>query len=214
MYETYEEPTIEFITKRLNQIPFGMLKAGEMETLLFFVLLYKNGDLDKNEFVLADKYLLTETKAARLKIDIAKRFAAQSGAEYAAAFFRAVEDKTIELEWDKTAHKISLPIFDPNCLRAFKQILAENQIPYDKGNNGSLLKLSELSFITLYLKCGENAVKENIKPLLKRQFDTADYKKVFTNGTPLPEKIKTILLEHTGDILAAISLVVPLLSRP
>ncbi len=45
-----------------------------MELLLFYVLAYYGGDLNKSVFELADKYYITEAKASRLLVEISKRY--------------------------------------------------------------------------------------------------------------------------------------------
>jgi hypothetical protein len=209
MDKNYKEPTIEFLKERFSGVPFGMVKPSEMELLLFYVLAYHDDDLQKSEFKLAQKYCITERKAANFKIEIAKRFAVNNDSTvYMLQLAKDIfESKKIILDWDGGT-KIGIPVYNPCRLRAFKQSLSENQIPYDTGNNGNLIKLTTGNFIAIFAKCGYDEIKNHIKETIKKQLDGGnEYQKVFDYGTPLTFKANKFLQENAGTILCAIPVV-------
>jgi hypothetical protein len=57
-------------------IPNEEWLLAEMEIILGFFIMYQNGtDIEESESFLAGKYKITESKAKRLKIKFAKRYA-------------------------------------------------------------------------------------------------------------------------------------------
>ena len=72
--DTMQEPTTDFIRGEFERVHFGAVRPSEMELLLFYVLAYYGGDLNKSVFELADKYYITEAKASRMLVEISKRY--------------------------------------------------------------------------------------------------------------------------------------------
>jgi hypothetical protein len=205
----YEEPTIAFLLNRFKNTPFGTLRPAELELLLFYVLAWHNNDLQKSEYELARQYLITETKAARFKVEIARRFAvSQNTKENMRQLAKAIfEDRDIIPEWEGGA-RIAVPVYDPNYLLSFKQTLAENHIPYDTGTNGNLIKLTTANFIAVFARSGYGEIKKQIKGVITAHKEHEEtYQAIFASGEPLSTKVKGFLQEYGVDILSAIPVI-------
>lgn len=205
MNADYKEPTIEFLREWFKNIPFGMVKPSELEMLMFYVLAYHNGDLDKSVYELADMYKITERKAAAFKTGIINRFVEPKTArDYVRGLAREVfEKRSITLEWEGT--KIGIPVYDACYCRAFKQCLSENQLPYDTGNNGNLIRLTTWNFIAIFARCGYTELRDQLKATIAGNLkDKAEQQKLFDYGVPLSYKIKSFLKDNSGALLGAI----------
>jgi hypothetical protein len=204
MNEGYQKPSIEMLVEYLSKIPFGSIRPTEMETLLFYVLAYKEEVLEASDFQLAQKYLITETKAARLKVDIAKRFRTVTAEKLVEQFaVKVFEERSVQLEIEGK-EKINIPIYDAIYLRAFKQVLTENQLPYETGNNGNLIKLTVTNFIAVFAKCYPG-ISSEIKKVVNAHLEAQEDKDaLFKQQIPLTKTVKDTLVEHGPAIIAAI----------
>jgi hypothetical protein len=121
--DNYTEPSKEFFLEQFSHLPFGMLRPSELELLVFYLLAYYRGDLEKSEFEIADSYMISETKAARFKVEISKRFLKGGDTARHERFMRELAEKIfvhrdITLECD--AGKIGVPVYNPCYMRALK----------------------------------------------------------------------------------------------
>jgi hypothetical protein len=206
----YEKPSIELLTEYLSKSPFGTIKTTEMETLLFYVLLFKNDDLEKSEYELAAKYYITETKAARMKVEIARRFDKKSAEEYMRDLAKKIfKEHSIDIEWDSENSKIAIPLYDPRTLRAFKEMLEKHQIPYDRGNSGKLIKLTTANFIAVFAKCYDE-INTNITGFVKTHLTKeTDRESLFNYGIPPSKIVKDFLTDNIKELIPLIKPLIP-----
>ena len=73
--EDYITPDENWLKQQFKDIPFGIMRPSEMETILsFFVIYHNEKDIEKTEEDISQKYKIAESKARRLKIEFASRY--------------------------------------------------------------------------------------------------------------------------------------------
>ena len=212
MNNNYIEPNIDYIKEYFSKTDFGIVKPSEIELLMFYILSYHKGDLNKSIWELARDYSITEQKATRYKIEIGKRFSIRNTQDDMSQLAKDIfVDNKILLDFDNS--KIGVPVNNPCYLRSLKETLSFHNLPFDMGNNGNLIKLSTWVFLAVFAKSGYSSViKKNIKTSIKNQLAEQDeFDNLFKSSIPLSATLKKFLIDNAFEILGVIPVVGSLL---
>jgi len=209
----YIEPNADFIMRHFENTEFGSVKASELELLMFYMLAYHRGDLGKPTWELEKAYGVSQQKAARLKREVARRFAGQNAKEDMERLAKDIfENRTIPLDIENS--KIGIPVYDPCVLGSLRESLAVHNLPYDTGNHGNLIRLSDWAFVAVFAKCGYgDVIRKNIGDAMKVWLrERGEFENLFKKGVPVSAALKGFLKENASDILKAVPVVGDFLS--
>jgi hypothetical protein len=194
VYPEYVEPDIDWLKKQFT-VPLGAVRLSEMEIPLAYLLMYHNSDLDKSEYDLAEIYHFSEAKARRLKTEFGLRYRRISDFASVVAGIgkKLFMDRIIEIDYDQASGKVSFPLTDPLELRAMKQALDFNNLPYHGDFNGKLVKLTADKFICIFLRY-YSGLYETLKSCLSKNLkNKADREHIFNTNLPLGYKAKKLI---------------------
>ena len=216
--ELMQEPTVEFITEQFKNLPFGSVRPSEMELLLFYVLIYHNKDLDKSVFELAGKYCMTESKLSRMLVEIFKRYR-KSGQESNIPIVRGIAARIFEGNGPYrqnitiAGETVSFVIPDPVEHRVMREELEKCRIANLYAGTGKNFKLTKADFLCFFSKYYDEVrtkIRENLKD---QQVQDGDYKAMFEQSKPVPERVRGLVPEKADKILSALRLIADLVNR-
>jgi hypothetical protein len=209
----YIEPDMLWLCSQFENIPFGAVRPSEIEIILAYVLMYHNGDIEKSEYDIAEKYHVAESKALRLKTEFGKRYR-KSGADnfpliVAEIGKRIFKDKSIEIDYDERTDKIIFILTDPSELRALKRALDFNNIPFQGDFNRKMVKLSKDKFIGIFLKYYPQ-LGETLKSFLSDHIKTdEERKRIFNSAEPLDYKAKKLIAQFAPAAINTVFSFIP-----
>lgn len=212
------EPTVEFITEQFKNLPFGAVRPSEMELLLFYVLIYHNKDLDKSVFELANKYYMTEAKASRMLVEIFKRYR-KPGQESNFPIVNGIATRIFEGNGPYrqnitiAGECVSFVIPDPVEYRVMREELEKCRIANLYAGTGKNFKLTKADFLCFFSKYYDEVRAKICENLKEQQVQDGDYKAMFEQSKPVPERIKELVPEKADKILLALRLITDLVNR-
>ena len=217
--DTMLEPTTDFIRGEFEHVHFGAVRPSEMELLLFYVLAYYGGDLNKSVFELANKYYITEAKASRMLVEISKRYR-KPGLGSNAPVIRDIAARvfagggTYRQNITVTGETVSFVIPDPVEYRAMREELEKCRIANlytGAGRNFRLTKADFLCFFSKYYDEVASKIRENLRD---QHVQDKDYKAMFEKSQPVTERIRDLILSKADKILSSLQLITDFAENP
>lgn len=157
-----------------------------MELLLFYVLAYYGGDLNKSVFELADKYYITEAKASRLLVEISKRYRMPGLSS-------------------------NVPVIRDIAARVFAGGGAYRQNITVTGRNFRLTKADFLCFFSKYYDEVASKIRKNLRD---QHVQDRDYKAMFEKSCPVTDRARKLIPAKADKILSSLQLIVDFAEPP
>lgn len=190
-----------------------------MELLLFYVLAYYGGDLNKSVFELADKYYITEAKASRLLVEISKRYR-MPGLSSNVPVIRDIAARVFagggayRQNITVTGEMVSFVIPDPVEYRAMREELGKCRIANlytGTGRNFRLMKADFLCFFSKYYDEVASKIRENLRD---QHVQDRDYKAMFEKSCPVTDRARKLIPAKADKILSSLQLIVDFAEPP
>ena len=201
-YEQYQEPSVDWLNKKLRDIKLGWLKASEMEIYLAYMQMYSRKHLHCGAYDIADFYGYTESKVARLQIEFARRFKndqSEDDVKFRERILKSMLAKGNEAPLIKVtndAGKLCFSVNNASDVRRIRRIAAKVGVAIGNVINNSEFSLHPYVFATLFMVC-DSSFKKQMEKYVKSY--GATLAEVFPSTKQLITRAGIEILKNVGS---------------
>ena len=172
-YGQYEEPSVDWLNKKLKDVKLGWLKASEMEIYLAYMQMYSRKHLHCGAYDIADFYGYTESKVAKLQIEFSRRFKkdlSEDDVKFRARILDSMISKSNEdplIKVTNDAGKLCFTVNNASDVRRIRRIAAKEGLAIGNVVNNTEFSLHPYVFATLFMVC-DSSFKRQMEKYVKK----------------------------------------------
>jgi len=186
---------------------FGAMSKSEIETLIFYLLRKKDEFSELDNYALAKKLRVSETKVKSLISNAANRYEELNNKAIVGEFVLNLLSGETQLEWEEPI--VSLGIENPSKKNEIEHAIKKTGMTPEYGRNREILIFSSEALLTLIvdnIESGDSEFKALVEKNAKKK---ASHKEILDSSKPARDRA-SLFIRELADQTTVITLIVSL----